>query len=119
MHLEDYFVTLAPDDIRLRGHRIGIETILYEYIHRGRTAEQIAAEFDTLSLEEIYATLLYYHRNKQQIDAYLTAWLEHGARARAAQERDPSVQQSRARLRQAAAQAVIAGRERAGNVVDS
>ena len=28
MHLEDYFNFLAPNDIRLRGHRIGIETIL-------------------------------------------------------------------------------------------
>jgi uncharacterized protein (DUF433 family) len=69
MHLDDYFTFLAPDDIRLRGHRIGIETILHEYVHRGRTAEQIAEDFDTLSLEEIDATLLYYHRNKQQVDA--------------------------------------------------
>jgi uncharacterized protein (DUF433 family) len=104
MQLEDYFTFLAPDDIRLRGHRIGIETILYEYIHRGRTAEQIAEDFDTLTLEEIYATLLYYHRNKRQVDQYLTDWLEHGEQARRAQAQDPAVQRLREHLRQARAE---------------
>ena len=33
MKLEDYFNFLASDDIRLKGSRIGIETIFYEYIH--------------------------------------------------------------------------------------
>jgi uncharacterized protein (DUF433 family) len=103
MQLEDYFTFLAPNDIRLRGHRIGIETILYEYLHRGRTAEQIAEEFDTLTLEEIYATILYYHRHKSEVSAYLTAWLEHGEQARRAQTADPSYQRSRERLEQARA----------------
>ena len=39
MQLEDYFKFLAPNDIRLKGSRIGIETILYEYIYRSRTPE--------------------------------------------------------------------------------
>ncbi len=60
MQLEDYFDFLTPEDIRIRGHRIGIETVLYEYIHRRQTPEHIAAEFPTLSLEEVYATILYY-----------------------------------------------------------
>ncbi|MGH2367163.1 MAG: DUF433 domain-containing protein, partial [Chloroflexota bacterium] len=29
MQLEDYFDFLAPDDIRLKGTRVGIETVLY------------------------------------------------------------------------------------------
>ncbi len=32
MQLEDYFDFLAPDDIRIKSHRIGIEDVLYEYI---------------------------------------------------------------------------------------
>jgi hypothetical protein len=39
MQLEEYFNFLAPNDIRLNGTRIGIETILYEYIYRARTPE--------------------------------------------------------------------------------
>ena len=42
MQLEDYFNVLAPDDIRLKGTRIGIESILYEYIYRYKTPEEIA-----------------------------------------------------------------------------
>ena len=58
MKLEDYFVFLADDDIRLKGSRIGIESVLYEYIYRAQTAENIAERFPTLKLEQIYATLL-------------------------------------------------------------
>lgn len=42
MQLEDYFDFLAPDDIRIKGSRIGIETVLYDYIHKAMTAEEIA-----------------------------------------------------------------------------
>jgi len=35
MKLEDYFDFLAPNDIRLKGHRIGIETILFDYLEQG------------------------------------------------------------------------------------
>jgi len=34
MKLEDYFDVLAPDDIRLKGHRIGIDDVLYYYLER-------------------------------------------------------------------------------------
>lgn len=103
MILEDYFVVLAPNEIRLKGHRIGIESILYEYLHRGQTAEEIAETFDTLTLEEVYATLLYYHRNRPQLDEYLDNWLKSQEAARRAQDNDPAVQESRRRLAQARA----------------
>ena len=101
MQLDEYFDFLAPEDIRIKGTRIGIETVLYEYIHRGQTPEQIAAQFPTLSLEAVYATILYYLHNREAIADYLTAWLEHGEQARAAQARDPAIQAARERLRQA------------------
>ena len=43
MNLEEYFDFQRPDDIRLKGTRIGIESILYEYLHRGRTPDEIIA----------------------------------------------------------------------------
>ncbi len=89
MHLEEYFEFLAPDDIRIKGHRLGIESVLYEYIHRGRTPEQIAADFDTLSLEEVYATILYYLHNRQEVEQYLDNWLEWNKRLREEQVRSP------------------------------
>ena len=75
MQLEDYFLFLAPDDIRINGTRIGIESVLYEYIHRSQSPEAIAARFSSVSLEQVYATILYYLHNREAVDAYLTDWL--------------------------------------------
>jgi len=41
MKLEDYFDFLSPDDIRLKGHRIGIDNVLAYYV-QGYTPEEIA-----------------------------------------------------------------------------
>ncbi len=109
MQLEEYFDFLAPDDIRIKGHRIGIESVLYEYIHRAQTPEEIAERFPTLTLDQIYATILYYLRNKPKIDAYLAAWLEHGERMRAEQARNPTP--AMLRLRQLRAERIAAERK--------
>jgi uncharacterized protein (DUF433 family) len=90
MDLDSYFDFLAPDDIRIKGTRIGIESVLYEYIHRGQAPDAIAARFHTLDLEQIYATILYYLRNRAQLDAYLAEWLAFSQQAREAQELNPS-----------------------------
>ena len=89
MDLESYFDILAPDDIRIKGTRIGIESILYEYIHRGQSAEEIAAHFPALDLEQIYATILYYLHNKEEVHQYMTDWIEYGERMRREQEENP------------------------------
>jgi uncharacterized protein (DUF433 family) len=89
MNINDYFDKLAPDDIRIRGTRIGIESVLYEYIHRGQTPEAILKSFPSLTLDKIYATILYYLCNKQTIEAYMTEWLSYGRRMREEQDRNP------------------------------
>ena len=89
MELESYFDFLAADDIRIKGTRIGIETILYDYIHRGQSPEAIAASYPSLTLEQVYATITYYLHNRATIHAYLEDWLEHGRRMQAAQDRNP------------------------------
>lgn len=90
MQLEDYFTVLAPDDIRLKGTRIGIETVLYDYIYRARTAEEIAKTYSSLTLEQVYATILYYLHNRETVHKYLTDWIEHGEQMRAEQHQHPS-----------------------------
>jgi len=89
MQLEDYFDFLAPDDIRIKGHRIGIETVLYDYLFRERTPEQIVERFPSLSLEQVHATILYYLQNREKINAYMQDWLEWGERVRQEQDRNP------------------------------
>ncbi|MBE9126801.1 MULTISPECIES: DUF433 domain-containing protein [unclassified Coleofasciculus] len=89
MHLEDYFNFLRPDDIRIKGTRVGIETILYDFIHRCRTPEEITQSYPSVTLEQVYATILYYLHNKEEVSAYIANWLEHGHRAREEQKRNP------------------------------
>ncbi|MBM3128070.1 MAG: DUF433 domain-containing protein [Chloroflexi bacterium] len=89
MQIEEYFDFLAPDDIRVKGHRVGIESVLYEYLFREKSPEEIAQRFPSLTLEQIYATILYYLHNRAKVEAYMKEWLEWGERMRAKQDRNP------------------------------
>ena len=101
MELESYFDFFAADDIRIRGTRIGIESILYEYVHRGRTAEEIDARFPSVSLDQVYATILLYLRDREHYDAYLTDWLAWAREAREEQVHNPPPALRRLRARKA------------------
>lgn len=90
MQLEDYFDFLAPNDIRVKGTRVGIETILFDYLDLGLFPEQIATRYRTLSLEQVYATLTYYWRNREQVKAYLRSVDEEVERQRREQELHPT-----------------------------
>ncbi len=90
MQLEDYFDFVAPNDIRVKGTRVGIETILYDYIYRSRTPEEIVEQYPSLTLEQVHATLTYYLHNKEQVTAYLVNWLENTNRRWEEQNRNPS-----------------------------
>ena len=90
MQLEDYFDFLAPIDIRIRGTRVGIETVLSDYLELGLSPEQIATRYRTLSLDQVYATLTYYWRNRAQVDAYLQSVVEEIERQRREQQLHPS-----------------------------
>jgi len=90
MQLEEYFDFLSEDDIRLKGTRVGIETVLYDYIHRQRSPEAIASTYLSLTLEQVYATILYYLHNKETVSKYLADWLEWGREMRRHQAANPS-----------------------------
>lgn len=95
MQLEDYFTFLHSDDIRVKGTRIGIETILYDYIYHARSPEEIAQTYWSLSVKQVYATILYYLENKTKINQYLQGWIEHGERMREQQRQNPSPSRQR------------------------
>ncbi|MCU0568019.1 MAG: DUF433 domain-containing protein [Oculatellaceae cyanobacterium Prado106] len=116
MQLEDYFTFLAPNDIRLRNTRIGIETILYDYIYRSRSAEEIAKTYPSLDLEQVYATLLYYLHNKESVTQYITDWLEWGHRMREEQKKNPPPISEK--LRQLRAERLASGQSYANQVFD-
>lgn len=88
-NLEDYFYVVSENDIRLQGTRIGIETILNEYINCGYSPEEIAQTYPSLTLEQVYATILYYLQNQEIISDYLKKWLQHGYIMREQQRKNP------------------------------
>jgi uncharacterized protein (DUF433 family) len=90
MQLEDYFVVIAPNDIRVKGTRIGIETILTDYLELGLFAEQIAARYPTLTLEQVYATLTYYWYKREEVENYLRTVEEAVEKQRQQQAQSPS-----------------------------
>jgi uncharacterized protein (DUF433 family) len=108
MLLEDYFDFLTPDDIRIKGHRIGIEYVLLDYLHRNLTAEQIAQRYPSLTLEEVYAAILYYLHNREIVEQYLNDHLEWVRRTRDEAKKNPS----------AVARRVLAIKEERGNYSD-
>ena len=71
MQLNDYFEFITPLDIRIKGHRIGIDDVL-TYHFQGLTPQQIAERLPTLSMEKIDACLTYYERNKPAMDEYMS-----------------------------------------------
>jgi uncharacterized protein (DUF433 family) len=90
MRLDDYFEFLSPLDIRVRGTRVGIETILHDYLNNGLFAEDIAARYPTLTIEQVYATLTYYWHSREQVEAYLRQVDEAIAQQRREQDEHPS-----------------------------
>jgi uncharacterized protein (DUF433 family) len=90
MRLEDYVNVIGPHTVRVAGHRIGIETILFDYLEEGLGAEEIAWRYPTLSREEVHGVLAYYWRNKAEVDQYLKRVRDLEDELRAEQDRDPS-----------------------------
>lgn len=70
LDLTDYFDFLSPDVIRVRGHRLGIEHILNQFLG-GLGPEEIAEELPGLPLETVYAAITYYLTNRIELDDYL------------------------------------------------
>lgn len=97
MQLEEYFDFFAKDDIRIKGTRIGIETVLYDFIHRSRSPEEIANTYPSLSLEQVYATILYYLHNQASVSTYLSNWMEWSREMRRQQAANPSPEIQRLR----------------------
>lgn len=57
---------------RIAGMRISVQGIAALY-KDGLTPEEIAEEFEFLTLAQVYAALTYYHANKAEIEGYLEA----------------------------------------------
>lgn len=78
--LNDYLEFSNPDAIRIRGHRINIEHVLNYYL-TGYDPDEIIAEFPGLDLVKVYAVIVYYLVNREQVSTYLRRLEEENERA--------------------------------------
>jgi uncharacterized protein (DUF433 family) len=88
MELENYFDFLNDEDIRIKGTRVGIETVLEDYFE-GTSPEEIALRYRSITLEQVYATITYYLHSRPKVDAYLEAWRQYTDQASQAQKNNP------------------------------
>jgi uncharacterized protein (DUF433 family) len=96
--MTDYLEAIGPDEIRIKGHRLGLEHLVERYCE-GWSAEQIAQEFLGLSLQKVYAVIAYYLANRDAVDDYLAsidARAEAAYREWAAAPRSPATERIRA-----------------------
>jgi len=89
IELTDYFDFIGEDDIRIKGTRVGIETVLHDY-QEGASPEEIVLRYPTLSLEQVYATITYYLAHREQMSAYLARVRQQQEEAWQEQQQHPS-----------------------------
>ena len=61
---------------RVGGTRVTLDTVVRAFI-RGATAEEIAQQYPSLSLPDIYATISYYLQNRDDVEKYLEKRRKH------------------------------------------
>ena len=60
----------ADGVIRVGGTRVTLQTVV-EAFNDGCAAEEIASQYPSLHLADIYATITYYLRHRNEVDAYV------------------------------------------------
>ncbi len=89
INMNGYFDFLDNDDIRIKGTRVGIETVLEDYFN-AFSPEEIAKRYPTLTLEQVYATITFYFHNLQEIDQYVERCRKHAEESCRQQDRNPT-----------------------------
>jgi uncharacterized protein (DUF433 family) len=73
MNLPDFLALWPNDEIVLTGHRIGLYSVIDRF-QRGRSVEQIHAEFPTLEPELIQKVLAFHASHQAEVDAYVSEY---------------------------------------------
>jgi uncharacterized protein (DUF433 family) len=73
LEIETQPLPLMMDDdgvVRVGGTRVTIDTVIYAFLE-GATAEEIAQQYPSLSLADIYSVISYYLNQSDQVNLYL------------------------------------------------
>lgn len=78
--------TGADGIVRVSGTRVTLDTIVNAF-EAGATAEEIAQQYSSVPLPDIYAVITYYLRHQPEVAAYLETRREQATTVRAEVER--------------------------------
>ncbi len=73
LQVDNERIPLSADEkgvIFISGTRVPLECVV-ELFDQGASAEEIAHEYDSLKLDDVYAVITYYLRHTQEVKAYL------------------------------------------------
>ena len=70
-------IRLDKDGVaRVGGTRVTLDTVVRAFA-RGATAEEIAQQYSSLSLSDVYVTISYYLQNREEVEKYLEKRRKH------------------------------------------
>ncbi len=96
MNLPDFLSHEAYGEIRLTGHRIGLEHVV-QYYNDGYSPEMLHEHYPTLPLPLLHKVIAFYLENKTAVDAYVAECQAEIERQRAAAPRGPGLAELRQR----------------------
>ncbi len=78
------FATDAHGVVKIGGSRVTLDTVVRAFV-RGATAEEIAQQYPSISLADVYATISYYLQHRTEVERYLE---KRGKQAKAVREQN-------------------------------
>lgn len=97
MNLPDFLVQDADGYIRLAGHRIGLQDVVY-YYQEGCSAEELCEVFPTLPLALVHKVFAFYLENAPEVNQYCVTCEAEVDRQRATATKAPDLAELRRRL---------------------
>jgi len=83
--------------VRVKGTRVTLDTVVAAFAE-GATAEEIAQQYPTLALADVYAVISYYLRRREAVEAYLQERNERRSQVRRENESRFDLKRVRERL---------------------
>lgn len=71
----------ADGVIRVRGTRVTLDSVIWSFLD-GAAAEEIALQYPSLELADIYSVISYYLRRRNDVDEYLKQRAEQAEKIR-------------------------------------
>jgi len=96
MQLPEFLTEQPGGSIRLNGHRIALEHVVYFY-NQGWSAEMILGQFPSLPLALIHKVIAFYLEHQDEVDAYVTACQSEVERQRSEAPASPDLAELRRR----------------------